>query len=209
MSVISTCDVTTDWSTIRGSLSTDTTDKKEGTGSLKDSIASPSSGTYHDTIYNPSGSWNWSAKKHILFWFKCDRASTAFVEAVLVIYDTSNKYRLWDLTFSAGEWMAMKKLLSTGDDEGGTPPDLTSINKISVEFTAADTTLFYKKIDYLRMNYQKAVAEAIGAKEKTLRGSREHSGGEDITIMVLSSIWTTMDTVSTVWEESKSLQKDE
>lgn len=149
MLVISTCDATTDWTGT--SLSTDTSDKKEGTGSLKDSVASPSSGTWYDTIYNPSGSWNWSAKKHILFWFKCDRASTAFVEASLVIYDTSNNYRYWDLTFSAGEWTVIKELISTGDGEGAPPPDLALIGKVQIEFKAADTTAFYNKIDDVRL----------------------------------------------------------
>jgi len=49
--------------------------------------------------------------------------------------------------------------------------------------------------------YQKAVAEGIGVKEKTLRGSRTHSGGEDITTFILSSIWDDIASVSTVWEE--------
>jgi hypothetical protein len=145
MAVISTCDATTDWAGT--ALTTDTADKKEGTGSLKNSIASPSSGTWYDTIYNPTGSWDWSGNNYILFWFKCDRASTAFTEATLVIYDTSNNYRYWDFTFSAGEWTATKKLLSTGDGEGAPPPDLALIDKVQIEFKAADTTAFYKKID--------------------------------------------------------------
>ncbi len=57
--------------------------------------------------------------------------------------------------------------------------------------------------------YTKSVAEGIGVKEKTLRSSRDHSGGEDITNLILSNIWETTSSVSTTWEESKSLQKDE
>ena len=146
---ISDCDATTDWTGT--DLLNDTSDKKEGSGSLKDSVASPSTSIWYDTIYNPPGSWNWSAKEHILFWFKGDRASTVFADAVLVIYDTSNKYRYWDLTFLAEKWTAVKKLLSTGDGEGGTPPDLALIDKVQIEFRAGDTTAFYKKIDDVRV----------------------------------------------------------
>ena len=58
-------------------------------------------------------------------------------------------------------------------------------------------------------NYTKSVAEAIGVKEKILRGSKVYSGGEDITIIALSSIWETTSSVSTVWETTKKVQKDE
>ena len=58
-------------------------------------------------------------------------------------------------------------------------------------------------------NYAKQVSEAIGTKEKTLRGSKVYSGGEEITIITLSSIWETTSSVSTTWEDSKTLQKDE
>ena len=57
-------------------------------------------------------------------------------------------------------------------------------------------------------NYTKSVAEAIGTKEKTLRGSKVYSGGEDITIIALSSIWETTSSVSTVWEDSKTIEKN-
>jgi len=57
--------------------------------------------------------------------------------------------------------------------------------------------------------YKKAVHEKIGIKEKTLQGSRIHSGGEDITIIALSSIWETTSSVSTTWDEAISIQKNE
>ena len=57
--------------------------------------------------------------------------------------------------------------------------------------------------------YQKSVAEVLGAKEKILRGSKDYSGGEEIVVMILSSSWDEIAKVSTVWEESKTLQKDE
>ena len=152
MAVISTGDATTDWTGT--ALSIDTSDKKEGTGSLKDTVATPVATTYYDTIYNPTGSWDWSAKKHILFWFKSNRANTAFIDASLVIYDISGNYRYWNLTFSADEWTAVKKLLSTGDGEGAPPPNLALIDKIQVEFETVDTTAFYKKIDNVWVSRQ-------------------------------------------------------
>ncbi len=150
--LINACDALTDWSSSLGSLSIDTDDKMEGVGSLKDTIASPVATTIYSTQYNPTGSWNWSAKKHILFWLKCDRASTAFTYARLQINDTSNNWRYWNFTFSAGEWTVVKKLLSTGDGESGTPPNLALINRVFISFKAADTTPFYKKIDDLRID---------------------------------------------------------
>jgi len=148
--VINACDATTGWTGT--SLSIDTDDKKEGTGSLKDNVASPSIGNWYHTTYNPTGSWDWSAKEHILFWLKSDRPSTAFTSAWLMIYDTSDNYRYWHLTFSAGEWTAVKKVLATGDGQSGTPPNLTLIDKVIIQFRAADTTPFYKKIDDLRFS---------------------------------------------------------
>ena len=146
---INACDATTDW--FGTSLSIDEADKKEGSGSLKDTIATPVATTLYSTTYNPTGSWDWSGKKHVLLWLLSDRANTAFTSTQLIIHDTSGNYRIWNLTFSAGEWTAIKKLLSTGDAQSATPPDLASINQIRVTFQAADTTAFYKKIDNVRL----------------------------------------------------------
>jgi len=149
LNLISACDATTDWSGT--ALSIDTDDKKEGTGSLKDTVAEPVVDVSYVTQYNPGGTWDWSAKKHILFWLKSDRAITAFKYARVRIYDTLGNSRYWSLTFSAGEWTAFKFLLSTGDWESGTPPNLALINKVYIYFNAKDTTPFYKKIDHVRV----------------------------------------------------------
>jgi len=142
---LSTCDAVTGW--FGTSLSIDTGDKKQGGGSLKDYVAGPAGGAWYPTSYNPPGTWDWSAKEYILFWLKSDRANTAFTNTRLYIYDTSSFYRYWNLTFLAGEWKAINKLLSTGDGESGTPPDLTLINSIFITFQANDATPFYKKLD--------------------------------------------------------------
>lgn len=146
---ISRCDAMGDWTGT--ALSIDAVDKKEGAGSLKDTVAAPVIDTNYNTIYNPGGSWDWSVKKHILFWLKSDRADTAFTTKYLYIYDTSGNWRRWNLTFSAGEWTAVKKLLLTGDSESGTPPDFALIERVVIQFMTADTTAFWKKIDDVRV----------------------------------------------------------
>ena len=148
MLVISTCDADTDWT--GESLSIDEADKKEGTGSLKDAVAAPEAEIWYHTSYDPTGTWDWSAKKHLLFWLKSDRASTAFTFARVFIYEGAN-WRRWELTFSAGVWTAVKKLLSTGDADSGTSPDITSIDYVRFSFYTADTDAFYKKIDHVRL----------------------------------------------------------
>jgi len=150
---LSTCDATTDWrAEAGGTLSIDTVDKKEGIGSLKDTSPTPAIiNTVYETIYDPGGSWDWSAKKHILFWLKSDRASIAFTYARIYIVDTIGNNRWWTLAFSAGEWTAFKLLLSTGDGETGVAPDLALITYISIQVRTADITAFYKKIDDLRV----------------------------------------------------------
>lgn len=55
--------------------------------------------------------------------------------------------------------------------------------------------------------YTKQISEVIGIKEKTLKGSRTHSGGEDITTFILSSIWDDIAAVSTVWVEFGTRQR--
>lgn len=162
---ISPCDVTTDWiATVPGVLSIDSVDFKEGVGSLKNTYVAPAINTNYNTVYNPAGSWDWSAKKHILFWLKSDRVSTAFTKIVLYIYDTSGNFRAWFFTFSAGVWTAVKKLLSTGDAESGVPPDLALIERVVIQFKTADTTAFWKKIDDLRIiekSYEAMIIEPL------------------------------------------------
>jgi len=146
---ISACDVDDDWAGT--ALSIDTDDKQEGTGSLKDTVAAPTTPTPYSTTYNPTGSWDWVGRKYISFWLKCDRANAAFENPRVYIYDTAGNNRYWDLTFSAGEWTAFEFLLSTGDGESGTPPDLTKIDYVRVRFVTTDNVAFYKKIDDLRV----------------------------------------------------------
>jgi len=149
---ISDCDAPdADWTvSVGGVKSTDNVDFKEGTGSLKNTVAGPGIGTTYTTIYNPLGSWDWSAKKHILYWLKCDRANTVFSSAFALIRDTLGDYRYWFMTFAANEWTLFKFLLSTGST-GATPPDITLINKVEITLIAADGIAFYKKIDDVRV----------------------------------------------------------
>jgi len=160
---ISACDAIPGWTAAAGGvLSIDAGDKKEGTGSLKNTVAAPGAPTDYWTSYSdPTGTLDLSDKKHILFWLKSDRASAAFTLPRLLIQDTLGNYRYWTLTFLAGVWTAQKLLLSTGTGESGTPPNLTIIDRIRVYFTAADGIAFYKKIDYVRVTSNPYVCEAI------------------------------------------------
>jgi len=150
---ISACDATDDWiATAGGVLSIDAGDKKEGTGSIKNTSPTPPIiNTNYRTVYNPLGTWDWSAKKHTLFWLKCDRANTAFTVIQLHIVDTLNNWRRWDLTFSAGEWTMFKLLLSIGDADSAVSPDLALIDIFRIELKTADITAFYIKLDDVRV----------------------------------------------------------
>ena len=150
---ISACDAPdADWTvSAGGAKSTDLDDKKEGAGSLRNTIAAPIIATNYNTIYNPAGTWDWSARKYILFWLKSDRSNIAFTNARLYIYE-GIRYRFWNLTFSTrGEWTAIKKILLTGDGGSLARPDLALIDNIQLRFLTADITAFYKKIDNVRV----------------------------------------------------------
>jgi len=57
--------------------------------------------------------------------------------------------------------------------------------------------------------FKKEVSEAIGTREISLESKRTYSGGESIRIMLLSSIWEEIAKVETLWEEVKTIKKDE
>jgi len=153
---ISACDAIPGWTTFEGSLSIDTDDKKEGTGSLKNTIASPEVNAKYYTLFTPADTLDWSDKENILFWLYCDRASTEFSELIFLISDTSEKSRYWRLTFSAG-WTAFKLLLSTGYYETTPPPNFALTDKFYVRFKAKDDTPFYLKIDDVRVTGKPSV----------------------------------------------------
>jgi hypothetical protein len=61
---------------------------------------------------------------------------------------------------------------------------------------------------YVPQTIEKAVAEGIGMKEIKLITRHTYDGVEIVT-HILSSIWKTIDKVSTVWETAKKIQKNE
>ena len=69
MVIISACDNLDDWAVGNGTLSLDTADFKEGAASIKNTGQGNGSG-YVDAIYDPTGTWDWSAEDHLVFWFK-------------------------------------------------------------------------------------------------------------------------------------------
>jgi len=135
------------------SLSLDSASPQEGTYSIKDTVASPTADTSYITTYNPSGTWDLSEEGlNIDFWLKSDRASTAFTSARLYLYDGSGNYRYHDLTFSADTWANSVKL-AAGGTASGTPPTMSTIDKLTIEFVAADTTAFAKNIDWIEARW--------------------------------------------------------
>ena len=143
---INDCDATTDWSGT--SLSQETADKFEGTASVKDTISTPTIDTEYDSTYNPTGSWGWSDVERIGLFLKSDRASSVFTFCRLVLVDTAAKERYWNITFNAEEWTHIKRQLSSfdGEDSGFDP---SIVDKVIIRFKTADTTAFYKLIDYV------------------------------------------------------------
>jgi hypothetical protein len=64
-------------------------------------------------------------------------------------------------------------LLSTGDGETGTPPNLALITYVQVQFKAADTTPFYKKIDDLRIDDRPQWVDGIVGKALDFDGEND------------------------------------
>lgn len=155
---ISACDAVTDWIIgANGVLSVDTGDKIEGIGSLKVTAAAPGIGEWYEISFNPAGIWDWSAKESMLFGLKCDRPQNEFSVARIMVLDTSYNWRIWNLTFSAGAWTGFRCLLSTGDAESATPPDLALINYVKISFYTKDTTAFYYNTDKLRVTGRRSL----------------------------------------------------
>lgn len=144
--LLNNCDALTDWA--GDSLSLDTVDKQEGTGSVKDDVGAPVPAVTYDTIYDPAGTWDLSTYNKIELWLKSDRANTAYTSARLYIYEGAN-WRYWDLVFLANTWTGYGKILTSSDGVSGVAPDLTIIDNVQIRFKAADGVAFYKKIDHL------------------------------------------------------------
>jgi|GEM_PF-6070409 len=196
---ITTCDSIDDWNGT--SLSTDTSDKKEGTASLVDNVSSPTAGETYTTSYNPSGSWNLGTR-NLDFWFKSDKADTAFTSARVYIYDTSGNWRYHDLTFSANTWKRFNLGITSGGTSSATPPSASAIDKVEWQFNAKDTTAFYKKIDIVYANggvVQGETGQIDGADD--FDGSNDYVDcGDNASLDIIGAItvetWTRPNTVA-------------
>ncbi len=117
--------------------------------SVRDTVSSPRATTNYITTYNPSGTWDFSrAGLNIDFWLKSNRASSAYSSARLYLYDASNNCRYHDLQFAANTWTNMVVLAAGGKASATTPPAMTAIDKITIEFVAADALPFQKDISW-------------------------------------------------------------
>jgi len=166
--VISNCEVTTDWTaSAGGSLSLDNVDPKQGTNSLKNTVATPSSPTEYTTTYEPSGTWDMSNDgENLDFWFKSNRDETAYTHARVYIYEGAN-YRYWDLAYTVDTWTHYDKLIATGDGVSGTPPDLTIIDKVVFNIKAADATTFNCNIDWVEGRWGYVAVYHMSSEEPT------------------------------------------
>lgn len=144
---VNTCDATTNWTGT--SLSLDGADLKEGTNSLVDTVGTAVATTEYKTTQTPASNPDWSKRARVSLWVKSDRASTAFTFCRFNITDADGNVSYWNLTFSATTWTRFNLTLSSPDGNSGTAADLTDINTYEVDFKAADTTGFYKKLDWI------------------------------------------------------------
>jgi len=148
-SEISYCEATTDWTGT--SVTLETTDIKEGTGAIRDTVSSPTAGTTYSTVYNPAGTWDFSNESAIVsFSLKSDRADGAFTSARLYLYDTAGNYKYWNLGFSAGTWADFSKTVAQEHGASG-GFDASAVDRLSIEFVAKDTTPFYKLVDFVEL----------------------------------------------------------
>ena len=111
VAVINNCNATTDWTGT--SVSLDTVDYYEATGSVKDTIASPSIGNTYTLSYNPSGTWDFTGDFKFRGYIKSNRNSTDFNSARLYMYDDGNRYRYWDLIFASNAWTIIDARIAT------------------------------------------------------------------------------------------------
>ncbi len=101
------------------SLSTDTTNFKQGTGSLKGTKSSPAASSTYSMGYDLGSSGvNLSAYDRFVMWFRCDQAGQGTY--AIEIDDVNGKYRQWAFSLQgASDWMRVEVFLSTYSGDNG------------------------------------------------------------------------------------------
>jgi len=138
---INACDANTDWSGIAATNppDVDDVDYMEGSGSLK-ATSTAEAGKYGSMMYNPSGTWDWSHKYSIRFWYKISDKTD--VETIrLTIYDSDGNYLYKDYISDvvAGEWQRFEiKFDDMTEVQVSGSFDITAVN--SIQFAEKEGT---------------------------------------------------------------------
>jgi hypothetical protein len=94
-----------------GGYVTDTSNFKEGTGSLKLIAQSPSASAVYAAGYDLGSGINFSNFDRYRMWFRCDQ--TGQTTYAIIMYDTSNHRREWDFSLQgANIWMNVEVKIS-------------------------------------------------------------------------------------------------
>lgn len=153
---ITLAESTSNWS---GTSLNATWDRVEGRYAVQNVVSSPTIANTYSTIYDPSGTWDFSAGDEIVFSIKSSRYSENFTSARFYVTDNTSAYIYWDLDLNAGVWTLVATDNMTG--EGGSGGfDSSVTDNISWSFVAADTTGFHGIIDNV---YVATVGAGIGA----------------------------------------------
>jgi len=141
---INACEATTNWN---GTSLTVSNLCKQGSHSLKDSIASPVATTEYFFYYDSPP--DLSAKDTWNFWYRNGRDDTAFTTPRAYAEDSGGNISYWDLVWTADTWTKFEHDLTSPDSNNGTDADLSDLVAIGISLTAADTTAWNHYLDYL------------------------------------------------------------
>ncbi|MBS7649665.1 DUF3367 domain-containing protein, partial [Candidatus Bathyarchaeota archaeon] len=126
------------------SVSVDTTDFKEGVGSLRIESNSTYPRPPSEVMYDPPGVWDWSNIDFVSFWFKTSHEPE---DLIFYIVDLEDHQLIWHLNLSESslnEWKKITINLHEGF-ERKTSIDISEINRISLQI--------YEPIENPRLTY--------------------------------------------------------
>ncbi len=119
------------------SLSIDTTNFKQGTGSLKGTKSSPAASATYSMGYDLGSSGvNLSAYDRFVMWFRCDQAGQGTY--AIEIDDVNGKYRQWVFSLQgASDWMRIEVSLASYSGDNGL--DITHARYLIALITTTST----------------------------------------------------------------------
>lgn len=141
---IHSCDFETYWSSVLFTQSLG--NAFEGKYSLKGTASSPSATQNYYLYYVAPTTMDLSGDNYVTFMIYSDRASTAYTASKILLWQATGHYFTFNITYDASKWKAIAIDLANPDSTGGSP-SLSTINRIYLQVTAADSTTFYHQID--------------------------------------------------------------